>query len=224
MSCRSVHLVDDDPEARRALARSLAALEVEAWPFPGAAPFLAILPHLPPAPVLFAMRMDAPVAGFALLDALAARGPGWPAVAMSVHSEMRIAVEAMKRGAVDFLELPVPIERLEEALAAASDQWERSARERDSRREAEARLAALTPREREVAAILVGGMGNKAAAFHLGLSVRTVEMHRSKLLRKLGVRTLAEAAVLVAHADPAAPAAAVRGDAAGARSGLPSPA
>jgi len=203
MFSRSVHLVDEDASARRDLVKSLTALEVEAWPFPGPAPFLAMLPHLPPAPVLFGIRMDAPAAGLALLDALAGRGLDWPAVAISSESDMKTAVEAMKRGAIDFLELPVRQERLEEALAAAGDLLDRSARQRDARREAEERLAALSPRELEVATALVGGMGNKVAAHHLGLSVRTIEMHRSKLLRKLEVRTLAEAAVLLAHAEAA---------------------
>lgn len=201
MFCRSVHLVDEDAAARRDLVRSLTALEVEAWPFPGPAPFVAMLSHLPPAPVLFGIRMDAPAAGLALLDALAARGLDWPAVAMSAESDMKTAVEAMKRGAIDFLELPVTPERLEEALAAAADLFERSTRERDARRAAEERLATLSPRELEVAKALVGGMGNKVVAHHLGLSVRTVEMHRSKLLKKLEVRTLAEAAVLLAQAE-----------------------
>lgn len=208
MLCRSVHLVEEDPSARRELVRSLADIEVEAWPFPGAAQFLAILPHLPPAPVLFAIRSDSPAGGLALLDALAARGFDWPAVATSGEGDMRTAVEAMKRGAIDFLELPVRPERLREALEAATELFESSSQERESRRDAEERLAALSPRELEVARALVGGMGNKLAAHHLGLSVRTVEMHRSRLLRKLGVRTLAEAAVLIARAAAAAPAAA----------------
>jgi len=219
MFCRSVHLVDDDPKERRDLVRSLGALEVEAWPFPGTAPFLAMLPHLPTAPILFAIRMDSPAAGLALLDALAASGLDWPAVAMSAESDMRIAVEAMKKGAIDFLELPVRIDRLEEALEAAAERFELSGRERTARREAEERLAALSPRELEVAGALVGGMGNKAAAFHLGLSVRTVEMHRSKLLRKLGVRTLAEAAVLTAHAGLGGPGAQPPAAAPGSKSG-----
>jgi FixJ family two-component response regulator len=208
MFCRSVHLVEEDASSRRDIIRALGALEVEAWPFPGAATFLAMLSHLPPAPVLFGIRTDAPAEGLALLDALAARGLDWPAVAMSAETDTRSAVEAMKRGAIDFLELPVRPERLEEALSAAADLFERSARARAVRLAAAERLAALSPRELEVARALARGMGNKTVAHHLALSVRTIEMHRSKLLRKLEVRTLAEAAVLLAQAEP--PAATVR--------------
>lgn len=207
MVCRSVHLIAEDSESRRGLVRLLASLQIEARPFPGPVAFLAMLPGLRPAPVLFTIPLDEPAVGLALLDALAEHELDWPAVALSSEGEMKIAVEAMKRGAVDFLELPIRPGRLSEAVGAASEQFERSERERSARRAAEARLDALSPRERQVAAALVGGMANKAAAFHLGVSVRTVEMHRSRLLRKLGARTLAEAAVLIAQARMAAPSA-----------------
>ena len=210
MYCRTVYLIEDDPSSRHDLIRLLSDVRLEAWPFATASQFLAILPQLDPACILLGIDVEAPAGSFAILDALAELGLDWPVVAYSGQGDMRTAVEAMKRGAIDFLAQPVRLDKLEEALEAGIAQLARTTSETVARRAAQERLARLTARELEVANALVRGMGNKTAAHHLGLSVRTVEMHRSKLLRKLGVRTLAEAAVLVAHAQRAAPRPAVR--------------
>lgn len=205
---RTLYLVDDDEACRRDLIGRLGGLDLETWPFAAAAQFAALLPQLQPAPVLLSMELVPDGAGLAILDEMAAGGRAWPVVAYGGDADMRIAVEAMKRGAIDYLILPVASAPLAEAAADALAMLDRSVDAQSAREGVQERLAALTARETEVLRALTGGMGNKTAAHGLGLSVRTVEMHRSRLLRKLGVKSLAEAAVLVAHAD-FAPAASI---------------
>ncbi|HEX8194420.1 MAG TPA: LuxR C-terminal-related transcriptional regulator [Allosphingosinicella sp.] len=198
---RTVYLIDDQSSSRRDLIARLGDLDLETWPFAAAAQFTSLLPQLQPAPLLLSMDLEPGGAGLAILDEMAASGRQWPVVAFGTDADMRTAVEAMKRGAVDFLAMPVPAPQFAAAVEAALALLDEAAGERALREDAQARLAALTPRELEVVRALVGGMGNKTAAHRLGLSVRTVEMHRSRLLRKLGVRSLAEAAILVAYSD-----------------------
>lgn len=207
---RTLYLVDDDPSSRRDLIGQLGGLDLETWPFAAAVQFAALLPQLQPAPVLLNMELAPDGAGLAILDEMAAGGCAWPVVAYGGDADMRLAVEAMKRGAIDYLIMPVASGPLGEAAADALAMLDRSVGEQSARDDARERLAMLTSRESEVVRALIGGMGNKTAAHRLGLSVRTVEMHRSRLLRKLGVKSLAEAAVLVAHADSAPAASAFR--------------
>ncbi len=219
---RTVYLIDDLPASRRDLIARLGDLDLETWPFAAPAQFTSLLPQLQPAPVLLSMDLEPAGAGLAILDEMAAGGRQWPVVAFGSDADMRTAVEAMKRGAVDFLVAPPPGPQLAEAMEAALALLDEAAGERALREDARTRLAALTPRELEVVRALIGGMGNKTAAHRLGLSVRTVEMHRSRLLRKLEVRSLAEAAILVAYADLAArPAVRGRRPAAGGELALP---
>jgi two-component system response regulator FixJ len=201
---RTVYLIDDDSSSRRDLITRLGDLDTETWPFGTAAQFTSLLPQIQPAPVLLSMDLEPDGAGLAVLDVMAATGRHWPVVAFGRDADMRTAVEAMKRGAIDFLLLPAAAAQLAEAMEAARALFDEAASERALQEDAQMRLAALTPRELEVVRALIGGMGNKTAAHRLGLSVRTVEMHRSRLLRKLGVRSLAEAAVFVAYAEFAA--------------------
>ena len=190
--------------------RQLTDLQLEAWPFPDAGPFLEMLPRLDPSCILYGADMSHAHAA-AALDAIAElvqRAAHWPLIVLASGGDTRIAVEAMKRGATDYLQRPLPPDRLGEAIAAAGLLVEGLRRAQEARRAVEERLGRLTPREREVAHALLGGMGNKAAAHHLGLSVRTVEMHRSRMLHKLGARTIAEGAAILARAGMALAAAA----------------
>ncbi|HEX8643996.1 MAG TPA: LuxR C-terminal-related transcriptional regulator [Allosphingosinicella sp.] len=210
MICRTLYLVDDDPSSRRDLIGELSALDLETWPFAAAVQFSAMLGQLQPAPVLLSMDLAPEGAAFAVLEEMVATGRHWPVVAFGANPDMRTAVEAMKRGAIDFLTRPVATLDLGDALAGALALLDDIRDEEALRADAQARIACLTPRESEVANSLIGGLGNKSAAHRLGLSVRTVEMHRARLLRKLGVRSLAEAASLIAHARIAAPSAGLR--------------
>jgi two-component system response regulator FixJ len=211
---RTVYVVERDLGVRRALTGHLARIGAEAWPFAGGTEFLDILDHLAPACVLLDMELAAPC-GLEVLAELGHRRPGWPVVAISASGEVPLAVEAMKLGALDYLQKPVDGTLLAGALIPAWASLEKSLELSEARRIAEDRLGRLTPRELDISLALFGGRSNKAVAHALGISVRTVEMHRAHIMAKLGVRSLAEAAVLATRAgvSPApadAPSAPVR--------------
>ncbi|HEY0148803.1 MAG TPA: response regulator [Allosphingosinicella sp.] len=196
---RTVYLIDGDVDSRRSTTRTLASVGAEAWPFSNAAEFLELLDHLLPACILVDTDAE-PQAGLELLRFVAARQMAWPVIALSSRPDVKIAVEAMKLGARDYLEKPLARTELFAALSAAWPVLERSIRDADVCAAAQARVARLTPREVVIAVALLGGQGNKGVAHDLGISVRTVEMHRANLMAKLGARNLAEAAVIATQA------------------------
>lgn len=194
---RTVYVVDNDLETRRSLTINLASIGAEAWPFGGGGEFLEILGHLMPGCVLLDMDSDD---GLDILAALVGRETGWPILAMSAHPKVSVAVQAMKLGALDFLEKPIDAARLAAALLPAWNALEASLERGEARRIAQDRLARLTARELDISLALFGGRSNKAVAHELGISVRTVEMHRAHIMAKLGVKSVAEAAVMATHA------------------------
>jgi two-component system, LuxR family, response regulator FixJ len=196
---RPVYVIDHDLGSRRSLASFLGGIGAEAWPFESGAEFLAILDHLMPACIL--LDVDGPEpCGLEVMAELMGRGCGWPVVAMSGRQDVSVAVEAMKLGALDFLEKPVRGDALAAALAPAWAALRRSIEASEVRRMAQERVARLTPREVDISMALFSGQPNKAVAHEFGISVRTVEMHRAHIMAKLGVKNLAEAAVLAAQA------------------------
>ena len=197
---RTVYVVETDVEIRRSIVIHLASIGAEAWPFGGGGEFLEIFGHLMPGCVL--LDMDA-VDGLEVLEALVRRETGWPILAMSSQSEVSLAVEAMKLGALDFLEKPVEAPKLAAALLPAWAALETSLAQGEARRVAQDRLARLTVRELDISLALFGGRSNKTVAHELGISVRTVEMHRAHIMAKLGVKSIAEAAVMATHAGVA---------------------
>lgn len=186
-----VHIVDDDAAVRDALATLLEISGFFVRTFEGAAPFLRHCPPDQPGCVVADLRMP-DMDGVALQREMAARGYGMPIILISAHGDVRTAVGALREGAVDFLEKPfddgVFLRRVEEALARDVQ----ARQERGAAARAGAILAQLSAREREVAALMIEGCANKIIAARLGISVRTVETHRARLLEKLGVRTVPE--------------------------------
>lgn len=194
---RTVYVVDHDLDTRRSLTINLASIGAEAWPFGGGGEFLEILGHLMPGCVLLDMDCGD---GLDILAALMARETGWPILAMSAAPRVDVAVAAMKLGALDFLEKPIDAAKLAAALLPAWNALEASLERGEARRIAQDRLARLTARELDISIALFGGRSNKAVAHELGISVRTVEMHRAHVMAKLGVKSIAEAAVMATHA------------------------
>jgi two-component system response regulator FixJ len=194
-----VYVIDQDLETRRCLTAHLGIVGVEAWPFGSAGEFLDILGHLMPACILLDMDMPQ-MRGLDFMDELRRRGIDWPVVAMSARDELLLAVEAMKRGAVDFLQKPVGESTLVTALTPALRALDRLVEAGESRRAAQERIGRLTPREIDIALALLSGRANKTVAHDLGISVRTVEMHRAHIMAKLGIKSLAEAAVIATQA------------------------
>ena len=196
-----MHVVDDDDAVRRALAMLFRAAGHPAETHPSGLAFLEALPTLREDAVgcvLTDVRMPG-LDGLELMCRLKQAGFGRPVVVMTAHGDVSMAVRAMKAGAADFIEKPFE----DEALLAAVDvalktpQFSGAAGADD----AAERIAALSPREREVLDLLMAGKPNKHIARDLGLSPRTVEVHRARLMARLGVGSLAEALRLAVHAE-----------------------
>lgn len=196
---RMVYVVGRNVDVRRMLTQHVGAAGAEAWPFASGAEFLNILEHLTPACVLIDMD-DSDVPGLELIGEMVAREIAWPVIAISGREELQLAIEVMKLGALDFLRLPISRDVLALALAPAWKALERVVEAGESRRAAQERLGRLTAREIDVLLALLGGRFNKAIAHDFGISVRTVEMHRAHIMAKLGVKSLAEAALLAPQA------------------------
>ena len=189
---RLVHLIDDEESVRRSASFLLKTSGFDVSAYPSGVAFLKEARHPDPGCILLDIRMPE-IDGLEVQRELNARGVALPVIVLTGHGDVATAVTAMKQGAVDFLEKPFEKAAL---LAALERGFERLARSGDAEvesREAEVRVAALTPRERDVLAGLVAGHPNKTIAYDLGISPRTVEVHRANLMTKLEVRSLSEA-------------------------------
>ena len=189
---RLVHLVDDDEAIRRAAAFMLKTSGFRVQIYESGDQLLKGALSLDPGCVLLDIRMPG-MDGLEVQQALKERGVGLPVVIMTGHGDVTLAVHAMKAGAVDFNEKPFENAMHLGAIDQAFSRLERSAEARERAKEAEVQLNALTPREREVLDGLAQGFPNKTIAYDLGISPRTVEIHRANLMTKLGVKSLSEA-------------------------------
>lgn len=201
MSVRTptVFLVDDDAAVRTAVSRLLIAKGIEVALFASPAEYLAA--HDPDAPGCLLLDLELPgINGLELQQILASRGGTLPVIFLSAHGDVPISVQAMKNGAVDFLTKPVLHDVLGAAVAAAfeKDRVDRLARMEDA--EINARIASLTPREREVLDHVVRGQLNKQIAGDLGTGEHTVKVHRARMMEKMKVQSLAELVRLVERA------------------------
>lgn len=184
-------LVDDDPSVLRALTRLLHAAGHQVSAFRSAQAFLAA--HDPTAPGCVVLDLAMPgLNGLELQHALAASGCRRPVIFVTGRGDVPSSVQAMKAGAVDFLTKPVSEEYL---LAAILRALERDRLMRQARAELEAiaeRLNTLTPREREVLGHVVAGRLNKQIAADLGIVEKTIKVHRSRVMEKMCVRSVAD--------------------------------
>ncbi|WP_326914376.1 response regulator transcription factor [Sphingopyxis chilensis] len=187
-----VHIVDDEDAIRRSASFMLktSGYSVQTWA--SGAAFLKEVRHAPEGCVLLDVRMPE-MDGLEVQQALLDRGVTMPVIVLTGHADVSIAVRAMKAGAVDFLEKPFEKVVLIAAIEAAFDRI--AAADGAAARAAEANvvLGVLTPREREVLDGLAQGLPNKTIAYDLGISPRTVEVHRANLMAKLDVRSLSDA-------------------------------
>ena len=187
---RTIHVVDDDVAVQLSLERLLGSMgfATVSYTTPGA--FLLEAPHLSGGCVLLDVKTPG-ISGLEVQARLRAIGFVLPIIVLTGQGDIQTAVLAMKAGAFDFLEKPyedeVLLAAIEAALAASPDDHIRQAVDSAQR------IARLSPREREVLDALVAGASTKVIAFDLGLSVRTVEVHRGRMMERLGTRQLAEA-------------------------------
>jgi two-component system response regulator DctR len=195
----AVHLVDDEAPVRDALAflfrmHGLATRSYASGPELLAALDAAGLRGC----IVLDVRME-PMSGLQLHDELVARGVTLPVLFLSGHGDIPMAVDALKKGAFDFVEKPFSdaalVERVQRALRLEALQREARGDDEDGA----ARLASLTEREREVMHRVAAGKLNKVIADELAIAVRTVEVHRARVFAKLGVRSAAEVATLLAR-------------------------
>jgi len=186
-----VHVIDDDDAVRDSLSFLLTAAEIAVETYESAAAFLNALPDVSAGCIVTDVRMPG-ISGIDLLKRLHEGGVTMPVIVITGHGDVPLAVEAMKLGAIDFLEKPFDEESLLTTVRAALDRHrdddKRAAREAEIRE----RLASLSARERQVLDGLLAGHPNKTIAFDLAISPRTVEIYRANLMTKMQAGSLSD--------------------------------
>ena len=194
-----VYVVDDDPAMIRLLAELVKAIGLSVEAHQSAEDFLEAYQDSGPGCLVLDVRVPG-MSGMELQKHLAAAGSTLPIIFITGHADVRMAVEAMERGACGFLEKPFRpqelCEKIEDAVRLDVEDW----RCRAERGSAAGRLAQLTPAERRVADRLITGKTNRMIAEDLGLSVRTIEAQRASLMERLGLRSRPELVRLMAAA------------------------
>jgi two-component system, LuxR family, response regulator FixJ len=199
-----VHVVDDDEAVRDSLSLLLESAGLTVRTYDSATTFLTALPNLAAGCVLTDVRMPG-LDGLELQRRLTQLGVRLPVIVMTGHGDVPIAVAALKAGASDFIEKPFDDVQLLAAISSALAASQRKLDEASAVAQITARIASLTPREREVLDRLVAGQPNKMIAYDLGSSPRTVEVHRARVMEKMGVRSLPELVRMAIAAERAAP-------------------
>src|SRR5712692_1845343 len=179
-----VYVIDDDEAMRDSLNFLLDSADFKVTLFETALSFLEALPGLDFGCVVSDVRMPG-LDGIELLKRMKACNSTFPIVIMTGHGDVPLAVEAMKLGAVDFLEKPFDEEVLLSSIKSAFERRRVSEEQEGKIAEVQARLASLSPRERQVLDGLVAGNPNKTIAFDLGISPRTVEVYRANVVTKM---------------------------------------
>ena len=189
---RLVHLTDDDEAIRRSAGFMLKTSGYSVKSYESGVDLLKDASSLEPGCILLDIRMPG-MDGLEVQRKLQEKGIALPVIIMTGHGDVSLAVQAMKAGAVDFIEKPFEKASLLSALNEGFERLERGQASGDRARDAATRLQGLTPRERDVLDGLARGLPNKTIAYDLGISPRTVEIHRANLMTKLEVRSLSEA-------------------------------
>jgi two-component system response regulator FixJ len=190
-SDRIVHLVDDDLSVRRSVGFMLKTSGLQVRTYESGAQLLERSAELDEGCILLDIRMPG-MDGLEVQQALQEKGVALPVIIMTGHGDVGLAVRAMKAGAVDFIEKPFEKIALLAGLDEAFRRLSLKEATQDRKKDAEIRLHVLTPRERDVLDGLAQGLPNKTIAFDLGISARTVEIHRANLMAKLHSRSLSE--------------------------------
>src|SRR5829696_2657489 len=186
-----VHVVDDDVEVRQSLSFLLATAGLAVRVYESATAFLDVVKERPSGCILTDVGMPG-TDGIEFLRRLKARGFSLPVVVMTGHADVPMSVEAMKEGAVDFIEKPFDDDLLIGMIQSALEAHEQVAQRHDQSAEIQARLDSLSERERQVLEGLVAGKANKVIAYDLGISPRTVEIYRANVMSKMQAGSLSE--------------------------------
>jgi two-component system response regulator FixJ len=188
---RSVYIVDDDEAVRDSLSVLLESRTYAVKSFGSAPEFLATAPSLPVGCLIVDIRMPE-MDGLELQQRLTEHGLYFPLIVITGHGDVPLAVRAMKAGAVDFIEKPFTSEAILNSLDMALSRLSAPSEQDPTAITAAAKLALLSPREREVLEGLLAGLPNKTIAYDLAISPRTVEIHRARVMDKMGARSLSE--------------------------------
>ncbi len=187
----TVFIVDDDAAIRFAMQALMDSVNLSHEIFASADEFLEKITEQRPGCLVLDIRMPG-LGGLELQEELIKRGNTLPIIFITGHGDVPMAVEAMQKGAVDFIQKPFRdqelLDRIREALATDEERRE----EQQAHAEVASRLARLTNREREVFDLVVTGKPNKVIAYELGVSQRTVEIHRARVMEKMQARSLAD--------------------------------
>jgi RNA polymerase sigma factor (sigma-70 family) len=187
----TVFIVDDDEALRESLNWLLQSVRLHARTFASAQEFLQA--HDPDQPGCLVLDVRMPgMSGLELLDRLVAEDAGIPVILLTAHADVQMAVRALKGGAADFLTKPFNSQELLDRIQVALEKDRRSRAQRSRLAALKQRFAALTPREREVMRMVVEGWSNKEIAAQLGVSAKTIEAHRNKVMEKSHAQSLAE--------------------------------
>jgi FixJ family two-component response regulator len=188
--CDAIYLIDDDPRIREEIAACFSALSIKLIAFASATEYLKFSRRDTAACLVLNTHLP-DISGFELQGCLAAKGNP-PVVFISDQCDIASSVRAMKAGAIEFLTKPVDLPALITAVRSAFVQDRKQRRKKAELAELQERFSLLTPREREVLPLVVGGLLNKQAAFVLGISEVTLQIHRSQVMRKTGAESLAD--------------------------------
>ncbi|MBL0282918.1 MAG: response regulator transcription factor [Zoogloea sp.] len=191
------HIVDDDEAIRDALSWLFRTRKVESRAWPSAEDFLAAWRPDWRGCIVLDIRMRE-MSGLECFDALLERGNTLPVIFLTGHGDVPMAVGALKKGAFDFLEKPFDDNALVDVVIRALESNARRQANQETQANVAGLLAQLTPREQEVMQLVLVGKFNKVIADELNISMRTVEVHRSRVFEKMGVRSAVELAQLLA--------------------------
>lgn len=194
-----IHIVDDDEAFRDSMLWLLESHDYQVIVHDSAESFLAdFRPMARPGCLILDIRMPG-MSGLELYEELQARQNRWPVIFITGHGDVPMAVQAVKRGAYDFLEKPCSQEALLTAISSALQLALSRVQDAVQADDCESRLQSLTAREREVLERVIEGKMNKVIADDLGISIKTVEAHRGKMMDKMGVRSIADLVQLVVN-------------------------
>ena len=186
-----IHIIDDDEAIRDSLDYLLGAASMTVRTYASADEFLTRLEALDPGCIVTDVRMPG-MSGLDLVRVLTERGLTHPVIVITGHGDVSMAVEAMRAGAIDFLEKPFEHETLLASIRFALSNAPRADQSQAEKARLRAILETLSPREQDVLNGVVDGKMNKVIAFELGISPRTVEVYRANMMSKTGARSLSE--------------------------------
>jgi two-component system, LuxR family, response regulator FixJ len=197
----TIYIVDDDEGVRNSLRFLLKSVGLASRSLGSASEFLSSYQASQPGCLVLDVRMPG-MSGLELQQQLNLRGATLPVIFITGHGDVPMAVEAMQHGAFDFLQKPFRDQDLLDRIQRALERDRRNRADLAQHAAIRRRLASLTPREKEVLALMVRGKANKAMAGDLGVSQRTVEIHRARVMEKTGADSLAQLVRMVMDAAP----------------------